>query len=219
MKRFSTRREQLEYLAVVEAGPEALARFEEMIANGESVSMAATLATRTPPRTGVDDRMTMANGPKASDVFKNEPWMLDLYRRNYKTKTGEDLPADAIVFRGLAEYPGDPGAIVTHKHSLAEVKKTMKVRNVRVEGDWENHPVSAPPKPQEVLINDQVMARYKAEYRMEEEYRNVSDTDLETEIIHRHCKVVTPDDVMNTPTSISEAYDNTFDGTQWESKE
>ena len=219
MSRFSSRREQLEYDAVVDAGPAAVEAFERMLANGESVSMAATLATRTPPRTGVDDRMTMANGPKASEIFKNEPWMLDLYRKNYRAKTGEDLPADAIVYRGLAEYPGDPGAIVTHKHSLADVKKTMRDRNVRVEGDWENHPVQAPPKPQECLINNQVMNRYKAEYRQEEEYANIDESDLEAEIIHNHAKVVTPDDVMNVPTSIKDAYDKTFNGTPWASKD
>ena len=219
MSRFSSRREQLEYDAVLQHGPHALEAFDRMIAAGESVSMAAQLATRTPPRTGVDDKMTMANGPKASEIFKNEPWMLDLYKKNYKAKTGENLPADAIVYRGLADFPGDPGAIVTHKHGLSDVKKAMKERNVRVEGDWENHQVQAAPKPQEVLINDQVMARYKAEYRQEAEYMNVSDKDLEKEITHNHAKVVTADEVMNTPTSIKQAYDKTFNGTQWASKD
>lgn len=219
MSRFSSRRDQLEYDAVEQAGPAAVEAFERMIANGESVSMAATLATRTPPRTGVDDRMTMANGPKATEAFKNEPWMLDLYKKNYKAKTGEDLPADAIVYRGLADFPGDPAAIVTHKHSLSDVKKVMRERNVQVEGDWENHRVQQAPKPQECLINNQVMNRYKAEYRQEEEYARVSESDLEAEIIHNHAKVVTADEVMAAPTSIKEAYDRTFDGTPWASKD
>lgn len=219
MSRFSSRREQLEYDAVEQAGPAAVEAFERMVANGESVSMAATLATRTPPRTGVDDRMTMANGPRASEAFKNEPWMLDLYKKNYRAKTGEDLPADAIVYRGLADFPGDPAAIVTHKHSLSEVKKAMAERNVQVEGDWENHRVQQAPKPQEVLLNENVMARYKSEYRQTEEYAMVNEKDLEAEIIHNHAKPVTADEVMNTPASISEAYNKHFDGTQWESKD
>jgi len=219
MSRFTSRREQFEYDAVEQAGPAAVEAFERMIANGESVSMAATLATRTPPRTGVDDRMTMANGPKASEIFKSEPWMLDLYKKNYKAKTVEDLPADAIVYRGLADFPGDPAAIVTHKHSLSEVKKAMAERNVRVEGDWENHQRQQAPKPQEEVINAQVMNRYKAEYRQLDEYARVDERDLEEEIIHNHTKVVSADEVMNTPTSISDAYDKTFAGTPWAAKE
>lgn len=220
MNRFPTRRENLEFEAVVQAGADAVIRFEQMLLAGESVSMAATLATRTPPRTGIDDRTLMANAPKVSEMFKNEPWMLERYRQGYKQATGETLPDDAVVYRSLVDYPGDPAGIVTHKHGLQAVKKAMKERNVRVEGDWENHPVSAPPKPQVERMNKQVLERYKAEYKMEnEEYSKIDERDLEAEIIHNHTKVVTPDDVMNAATSVDEAYDRTFAGTPWASKD
>lgn len=214
--RFKTMRDNLEYMAVEQAGPEAVARFEEMLARGESVSMAATLATKSPPRTGVDDRTVMANSRRVSEQFKNEPWMLQQYRNNYRRLTGENLPDDAVVYRSLVRFPGDPTAIVTHKHSLSAVKQAMRERNERVEGDWEIHPESAPPKPQEVRMNAQVMARYKQEYRSLDEWRDVDERDLEEEILHRHAPVVTPDEVMNTPKSIDEAYQKTFAGTPWE---
>ena len=67
MSRFATMRDNLEYDAVVNAGPHAVEAFERMLANGESVSMAATLATRTPPRTGVDDRIIQANTQSVSE--------------------------------------------------------------------------------------------------------------------------------------------------------
>jgi hypothetical protein len=210
MSRFPTRRENLEWAAVQESGPEAVARFDKMLAEGQSVSMAAMLATQSPPRTGIDDRTVQANSKSVTEQFRGCDAMLNLYRQNYKAKTGENLPEDAVVYRGLAKYPGDPDCIVTHKHTLSDVKKAMRARNEQVEGDWEVHPVQAPPKPQEVLINDNVMARYKAEYRQLPEYEKATDKDLEAEITHKHTKVVTADDVMSTAKNIEEASKKVF---------
>lgn len=198
--------EEIQFEAVKRCGAAAIALYHKMRSKGETPKMAAMLATRKAPGTGVDDRMVFANAPSVTEQFKGCPEMLALYRKKYREKTGEDLPEDAVVYRSLVSEPGDPEAIVTHKHSLAEVKEAMRRRNAQVEGDWEIHPVQAPPQPQVCRISDMAMARYKAEYRMEEQYRDVDERDIEAEIIHRHTKVVTADDVMNAPRTIDEAY-------------
>ena len=208
--RFPTRRENLEWLAVQEAGPHAVEAFERMLSKGESVSMAATLATRTPPRAGVDDRVIQANTKSVTEQFRGCEPMLNLYRQNYKAKTGENLPEDAVVYRSLAAYPGDPDCIVTHKHTLADVKRSAKEKNLWVEGDWENHPVQQCPKGQEVVMSDMAMARYKSEYRQLPEYERVDERDLEAEIISKHASVMTGEDLMNAATSVEQVAKETF---------
>lgn len=208
--RFPTMRENMEWQAVQDAGPHAVKAFNEMLERGESVSMAATLATRTPPRTGVDDRIVMRNRVSLEEQFKGCGPMLDLYRKNYKAQTGEDLPSDAVVYRSLARFPGDPDCIVTHKHTLQDVKRRMAERNERVEGDWENHQYQQCPKGQEVAMSDTAMARYKAEYRQLPEYENVDEQDLEAEILHNHSKVMTGEDMMNAPRTIEEVEKQAF---------
>jgi len=205
-QRFPKMRDELEWLAVKQAGPEAVKRFDDMLAAGQSVSMAAMLATKSAPTAGVDDRVVLANAPSLEEQFKGCPGMLEQYRRNYRAQTGEDLPSDAMVYRGLADYPGDPGAIVTHKHSLADVKREMKRRNRQVEGDWENHPVQQAPTPQVCRINENAMQRYIGEYRRDPDGRwdNATDAELREEITAVHAPVVTADEVMSTPSSLDE---------------
>jgi hypothetical protein len=198
-------REQMEFEAVALAGPEAVKRFERLVADGESVSMASMLATRSPPRTGITDQTYHRNSPGIGEIFKNEPEMLDLYRKNYRACTGEDLPDDAVPFRGLVDFPGDPGAIITHKHSLQDVKRVMHERNRHVEGDWEHHQYSQAPTPQVTRMSDMVMNRYKGEYRAEDEFRDMSEPELEEVILDTHAPVVTPDQAMAAPTSVHEA--------------
>jgi hypothetical protein len=169
--------------------------------------MAVMLATKKPPGSGIDDRMVFANTPSVTEQFAGCPEMLALYRKNYRQKTGEDLPEDAVVYRSLVNEPGDPGAIVTHKHSLDQVKEEMRRRNVTVEGDWENHQRPAPPEPQKILINDVAMARYKSEYRQLDSFKDTSDRDLEEEITYKHAKTVTADEAMSAPRTIDEAWD------------
>lgn len=212
--RFKTVRENLEYDAVVQAGPSAIAAFDRMLAKGESVSMAAQFATRRPPSGGMNDRVIQSNHPSVTEQFKGCPAMLALYRKNYRAHTGENLPEDAVVYRGLAKFPGDPGCIVTHKQSLSDVKKIMKERNEEIEGDWENHPVSEAPQPQVVRMNEMVMARYLSEYRAEEEFANLDERELRELIIDNHTKVVTADDAMNAPTSIEQVNQEVFGGEQ-----
>jgi hypothetical protein len=213
MSRFPRLRDELEWDAVQQAGPAAVESFEKMIAQGESISMAAQFATCRPPSGGYDEQLVQRNTKSVTEQFKGCGPMLDLYRKNYKAQTGESLPEDAVVYRSLAKYPGDPGCIVTHKQSLSDVKKIMKERNEQVEGDWENHPISEAPQPQVVRMNENVMARYKAEYKMEsEEYAKLDERELEEHIIDTHTSLVTADDAMNAPTSEEQVNKATFGG-------
>jgi hypothetical protein len=211
MTRFAKLRDELEWLAVEQAGPRAIAAFDRMLANGESISMAAQLATRRPPSGGIDDQFIQRNTKSVTEQFKGCESMANLYRKNYRKITGENLPEDAVVHRGLAKFPGDPGCIVTHKQSLSEVKRIMKERNCQVEGDWENHPVSQAPEPQTVRINENTMKRYIAEYRSEEEFAKLPEPELRELITETVAPVVTADDVMNAATSIEQVSKRTFE--------
>lgn len=193
-------RDELQWLAVKQAGPEAVARFDDMISKGQTVAMAAMLATRKAPSSGVDDRMVMANAPRLADQFKGCPQMLELWKKRYRQRTGEDLPDDAVVFRTCADEPGDADVVVTHKHSLQEVKEKLAARGKEVHGDWEVTPMQKAPEVQKVRINDTAMARYMAEYRADPAYEKASDAELREEIIGTHTKVVTADEVMSAPT-------------------
>jgi len=204
VRQFETTRDRLDFDAVERAGEHAVSRYDAMVAAGETPSLAAMLATRKPPGSGIDDRLVMANAGSVYKQFENCPEMLEMYRKNYRASTGEDLPADAVVYRGLAQYPGDPGAVVTHKRSLQEVKDTMYQRGCEVHGDWEVHPPQMPPKPQEVRIGEDIVQRYMTEYRQEPGYERASDQELREEILHRHAPVVTADQVMSAPSSIEE---------------
>lgn len=210
--RFPTRRENLEWDAVQQAGPEAVRRFDEMLTNGTSVSMASMLATQSPPRTGVTDQTVSRNSKSVTEQFKGCPGMLEQYRTNYRRCTGESLPEDAVVYRGLAKFPGDPAAIVTHKHGLSAVKAAMKQRNEQVEGDWENHPVQQAPDPQTCRMNDIVMDRYKGEYRREEEFKDLPERELEEVILDTHAPVVSPEQAMAAHTSIDSLTKDVFGG-------
>jgi hypothetical protein len=160
----TTQQEEITYEGVKACGAVAIAEFAKLLGRGESVSMAAMLATRTPPALGNSDQTFNRNRRSLLDQFGGNTRMLDMYNQNYRAETGEDIPGDAFVFRGLAKYPGDPGAILTHKHTLADVKRVMKDRNVEIEGDWEQAPVSQAPKPQEVRMRPDLVDKYAAEY-------------------------------------------------------
>lgn len=204
-QRYSDRRDQTDFEAVYHAGPQAVAFFDSIV-NKEGVRMAAMLACRRAPTTGVDDRMVMANNGNVQDTFRGSPEMLELYRRNYRLHTGEDLPADAVVYRGLVEFPGDPRGIVTHKHSLQAVKESARLRGRDVHGDWEVTGAQVTPTPQLVRMAPDICQRYMDEYRAEQPdtYGNVSDEDLREEVLYQHTKVVTADDVRNAPTTLEQ---------------
>lgn len=210
-QRFKSIRDEMEWMSVEQAGPAAIETFDRILATGESVSMAALLATRRPPSGGVNEQIVQRNAGSLEQQFEGCGPMLDLYRKNYKAQTGEELPSTAVVNRGLAAYPGDPGCIMTHKHSLADVQRVAKERNHQVEGDWENHPFQQAPVVQSCRINKVAMERLKSEYRHEkEEYCRIPEQDLEAEITMNHTKVVTPDEMMNAAKSVGEINKRVF---------
>jgi len=202
-ERYPNRRDQSDFEAVWHKGPTAVAFFEQIV-GAEGVRMAAMLASRSAPTSGVDDRMVMANSGSVEETFRGSPEMLNLYRAQYRRETGEDLPADAVVYRGIVSYPGESGAIVTHKRSLQEVKEYLKARGRDVHGDWDVTGDQVAATPQVVRMGPDIMSRYKAEYRAEGGWENATDRDLEEEILHKHAPVVTADDVHNAPATLDE---------------
>lgn len=199
-------KDEMQWMAVQDAGPKAIERFERMLANGESINTAAMLATQRSPTGGVNDQIVSRNAGSLEEQFKGCPEMLDLYRKNYRAATGEDLPSDAICLRGLVDRPGDPRYIITHKNTLADVQRNAKEDNKQVEGDWENHPVQQAPTPQSVRINDTSMNRLLADYQSNPDYEKASVDELKEEIIAKHTKVVTPDEAMAAPRTLDEIH-------------
>jgi len=199
-------KDELQWMAVVEAGPQAIERFERMLADGESINTAAMLATQKSPSGGVNDQFVTRNAGSLEQQFAGCPEMLDLYRKNYKAKTGEELPSDAVCYRGLVDEPGDPRYIVTHKNTLADVQRNAREDNKQVEGDWENHPVQQAPVPQRVRINDTSMGRLLADYQSNPAYEKASVEELKEEIIAKHTKVVTADEAMAAPRTLDEIH-------------
>lgn len=205
-QRFPQMKDELQWMAVVEAGPQAIERFERMLADGESINTAAMLATQKSPSGGVNDQFVTRNAGSLEQQFAGCPEMLELYRKNYRAKTGEDLPSDAVCYRGLVDEPGDPRYIVTHKNTLADVQRNAREDNKQVEGDWENHPVQQAPVPQSVRINDTSMGRLLADYQSNPAYEKASVEELKEEIIAKHTKVVTADDAMAAPRTLDEIH-------------
>lgn len=201
-QRFETMKEELQWEAVKAAGEVAVFRFNSMLAAGESVFTAAMLATQKSPGGGINDQIVVRNAGSLEQQFAGCEPMLELYRRNYKAKTGEDLPADAVCYRGLVDAPGDPRFIVTHKHTLADVQRNAREDNKQVEGDWENHPVQQEPVVQDCLINDHAMGRLLADYQSNPAYEKATVDELKEEILHKHTKKVSADEAMNAPRTI-----------------
>lgn len=205
-QRFPQMKDELQWMAVVEAGPQAIERFERMLSEGESINTAAMLATQKSPSGGVNDQIVTRNAGSLEQQFAGCPEMLELYRKNYRAKTGEDLPSDAVCYRGLVDEPGDPRYIVTHKNTLADVQRNAREDNKQVEGDWENHPVQQAPVPQSVRINDTSMGRLLADYQSNPAYEKASVEELKEEIIAKHTKVVTADEAMAAPRTLDEIH-------------
>lgn len=205
-QRFPRMKDEMQWMAVQDAGPVAIERFERMLANGESINTAAMLATQRSPTGGVNDQIVQRNAGSLEEQFKGCPEMLALYRKNYKAATGEDLPADAVCLRGLVDTPGDPRYIITHKNTLADVQKNAKEDNKMVEGDWENHPVQQAPTPQSVRINETSMNRLLADYQSNPDYEKATVEELKEEIVAKHTKVVTPDEAMAAPRTLDEVH-------------
>jgi hypothetical protein len=195
--------EELTYEGVKARGHRAVAKFHELLGKGESVNIAAMLATQTPPGLGLSDQTYMRNKKGLLEQFDGNQGMLDLYNRNYRAQTGEDIPGDAFVFRGLATEPGDREVIMTHKHTLADVQRAMQRRNVTIHGDFDQTPVPQRPRPQVVRMREDILEAYVDDViatnpeRAEEDRR-----DLREEVLHDKAPVI--DDSCLTPLGASD---------------
>jgi hypothetical protein len=178
-------------------GPAAVKEFLSLVEKGESVKMAEMLVTRRPPSLGITDQTYQKN--KKGDLlsqFDGSQIVLDAWNREYKRRTGEDIPSDAVIFRGLANGTGDPAAVMTHKHSLADIKRVMKERNVPVEGDWEIVPESRPPVVQAVRMAPDLVDNYVREYIAENpDLANTDRREIEEMVIDNHSRQVTQNDL------------------------
>jgi len=185
--------DELQYEAVKAKGPAAVMQFIEMLEKGETVRMAAMLATQSPPTTGISDQIYQRNKRSLIDQFNGSEIVMNQWKAEYKRSTGEDLPDDAVIFRGLANRPGDPEAVLTHKHSLQDIQNAMRRRNIKVEGeDWSLDPVSAPPKVQDIVIGEDLIAKYAQEAIDEnpELLHTMSKQELREMVIDRHGRKV-----------------------------
>lgn len=193
----TTVQDELSFANVKTHGPAAVQRFLDMIQKGESVKMAEMLATRKAPSLGINDQTYFAN--KRGDLldqFNGSEIVLKQWNDEYRRRTGEDIPKDAVIFRSLASGPGDPDAVLSHKQSLAEIKAKMKVRNIRIEGDWEQVPVAAPPKPQLIRMGADLVEKYVDEYIVENpDLQHEDRNELREMVIEKHSRKVSADDL------------------------
>ena len=195
-KKLSTR-DEIQFQAVRAKGTAAVERFVQMLKDGQSVSMAAMLATQSPPRTGICDQVYQKNRRSLLDQCDGSPIVLKAWRDGYRRRTGEELPSDAVLFRGLAREPGDPEAILTHKHSLQDMQQSLRSRGVRVEGeDWEIEPEPTPPVVQEITIGEDLIQRYMAEDVMDDpSLGELPAQELREKVIAEHGRKVTQSDL------------------------
>jgi hypothetical protein len=188
--------EEIEFDAVKSHGPVAVQQFTKLLLAGESPRMAAMLATRTAPRLGINDQTYMANKPSLLEQFNGSEIVMENWKRQYKLRTGEDLPDDAYIFRGLADGPGDPSAVLTHKVSLSDIKRMCHEKGKYVEGDWDITPEERPPVIQETKLAPDIVERYRAEYIAENpDLAHMDQEELRAQIVETHGVRRTADDL------------------------
>lgn len=189
--------DELSFDNVKRYGRKVTEEFLNMVADGQSVKMAEMLATRKAPSLGITDQTYMRNKPHSLlEQFGGSEIVLNAWNTAYRAKTGEDIPSDAFIFRGLANGIGDPAAVLSHKNSLADIQRVMRERNVRVEGDWEIEPVSAPPVVQETRMAPDLVQEYVDDYIAEDPSLATKDRrELEEMVIDKHSRVVTQSDL------------------------
>ena len=164
-----TVQDELAFEGVKQAGPDAVNRFIEMVRNGESVRMAAMLATRSPPTLGVSDHTFMKNRASLLEQCGGSERVLKAWQDGYKARTGENLPGDAVLMRGVADGMGDPDAVITHKHGLKEVMDKALAKGKRLETeDFGTKQIQSAPVVQEVQLGEDIIAGYMQEYIAED---------------------------------------------------
>lgn len=110
-----------------EIDEETKARYEAMIAAGESPRMAEVLASRSFP--GVRTDSTFNRGRCNGNQFEKTPWLGDHYR-SVAESHGVNVVGKQYLHQ-LADFPGDPRAWVS---SRAEVEKVCLERGYSCQG-------------------------------------------------------------------------------------
>lgn len=187
--------DELQYEAVKKAGPRAVLNFMDMLAAGQTVRMAAMLATRKAPTTGITDQTYHKNMPHwregMTDLVAKE------WNRRYRMETGENIPDDAVIMRGFAERIGDKDVVLTSKHGLQDMKRVLESRGKHVDADFETNPVQMPPTPQVNRMDPGLVEEYRDEYIAEDPSLAEADqTELRERIIDTHTKKVEASDVL-----------------------
>jgi hypothetical protein len=95
----------------------AIGRYLDMRRNGESHRMAEILATGKFP--GLNTDTTFLAGHHNGNQFEHAPGLGDWLKR--KAEAAGVNTNGAIYLRGLAKFPGDPGAWVTSKGDVARI--------------------------------------------------------------------------------------------------
>lgn len=193
----TTVQDEISFDNVRRHGVEATREFLTLLEKGESVKMAEMLSTRKAPSLGITDQTYQKNKTGGLlEQFDGSQVSLNAWNEEYKRCTGEDIPGDAVIFRGLANRPGDPAAVMTHKHTLADVKRAMKERNVRVEGDWEITPESRPPVVQVTRMAPDLVDKFVNEYIADDpDLLQTDRRELEEMVIEKHSRKVTQNDL------------------------
>lgn len=179
--------DQLQFDAVKACGRDAVMRFVEMVQKGESVRMAAMLATHKPPGKGFDDQVYQKNRKSLLEQFDNSPEVLRAWNAQYRKETGEDIPPDAVVFREFAQRIGDSRCVLTHKNSMDDIKKYLRERNVQVEGSFDMESQPEAPVVQEVRLADDLVEQCVDEYIAEDpELAHEDRNELREMVIDKH---------------------------------
>jgi hypothetical protein len=101
----------------VSRDPEVQARYERLLANGESHGIAEVLATRSFP--GVKTDATFNVGRCNGNQFESQPGLGDFYR-GVAAEHGVSVTGKTYLSQ-LAEFPGDPRAWVSSRGEVAAV--------------------------------------------------------------------------------------------------
>ena len=190
-----TIQEELAFDAVKQAGPGPYQRFIDMLTTGESISMAAMLATQHAPSLGINDSTYFRN-QRGNWADQMTPEVAAAWNRQYRAETGEDIPGDAVIMRGLASHQGDSRVVLTHKNTLSDVKRVMKDRNLNVEGDWEIKAIPVPPTPQNIRMDRTLIEETKATYIKEDpSFAEMDQGELEDMIVENHTIKVGPNEI------------------------
>jgi hypothetical protein len=191
-----TFQDEISFENVKRHGQKATEFFLNMVENGESVKIAEMCATQHAPSLGLTDQAYMANKPSLLDQFNGSEVLLNAWNEAYRRRTGEDIPSDAFIFRGLANDIGDPAAVMTHKHTLADVQKAMRARNIHVTGDWDIEPVPTAPIVQVHQMAPDLVEQYVNDYIKEDPaLETVDRRELAEMVVDKHSRKATQNDL------------------------